>query len=89
LPAASLRTIDGRKRELEPLREDLLTTLRTHYDVWRAHGLAALHGEIAARDALRGRRVTVGETSGIAAGIRDDGRLQLDTGIVESGEVTF
>jgi BirA family biotin operon repressor/biotin-[acetyl-CoA-carboxylase] ligase len=89
LPAASLRTIDGREREIEPLLEDLLATLRGHYDSWRADGLAALHAVIAARDALRGRKVTVGEASGLAVGIRDDGRLELDTGVVESGEVTF
>jgi hypothetical protein len=33
--------------------------------------------------------VTVGEASGVAIGIRDDGRLELDTGVVESGEVTY
>lgn len=89
LPAASLRTIDGRVRKLEPLLEHLLTTLRAHYGTWREHGLAALHGEFAARDALRGRRVAVGDATGIALGIRDDGRLILDSGVVESGEVTF
>jgi BirA family biotin operon repressor/biotin-[acetyl-CoA-carboxylase] ligase len=89
LPAASLRTVDGRVRKLGPLLETLLATLREHYDTWREHGLAALHGEISARDALRGRHVTVGEATGVALGIRDDGRLELDSGVVESGEVTF
>lgn len=83
----SLRTIDGRERELEPLLDDLLATLRARYDDWVANGLP--HAEIAARDFLRGRRVRVGDTEGTAVGIRPDGRLELDTGIVESGEVVF
>ncbi len=89
LPAASLRTFDGRVRKIPPLLDDLLITLRSRYDVWRDRGLAALHGEIAARDVLRGRRVTVGGKTGIAVGIRPDGRLELDSGLVDSGEVTF
>ena len=89
LPAASLRTFDGRVRKIPPLLDDLLITLRSHYDKWRDHGLASLHGEITGRDVLRGRQVTVGDKAGIAIGIRVDGRLELDTGIVDSGEVTF
>ena len=87
LPSASLRTIDGRERDLGPLLDDLLTTLRARYDEWLAEGLP--HAEIAARDFLRGRRVSVNSLVGTAVGIRPDGRLELDTGIVESGEVVF
>jgi BirA family biotin operon repressor/biotin-[acetyl-CoA-carboxylase] ligase len=83
----SLRTIDGRERELEPLLDDLLATLRARYADWLEHGLP--HAEIAARDYLRGRRVTVGDTEGTVVGIRSDGRLELDTRIVESGEVVL
>jgi BirA family transcriptional regulator, biotin operon repressor / biotin---[acetyl-CoA-carboxylase] ligase len=83
--AASLRTIDGRERALAPLLEDLLATLRAHYGTWRDDGLAALHNEIAARDYLRGRSVE----QGTVIGIRPDGRLELDSGIVESGEVVI
>ena len=83
----SLQAIDGRERELAPLLDDLLATLRARYDDWHANGLP--HAEIAKRDFLRGRRVTVGSTTGTVVGIREDGRLELDTGIVESGEVVF
>jgi BirA family biotin operon repressor/biotin-[acetyl-CoA-carboxylase] ligase len=86
IPAASLRTIDGRERELAPLLDDLLVTLRDTYDAWLANGLA--HDEIAARDYLRGRTVTVNGITGTATGIRPDGRLQLGDAIVDSGEVS-
>lgn len=87
LPAASLRTVDGRMRKLEPLLEDLLATLRDRYDGWLAHGFP--HAAIAERDFLRGRRVSVNGVEGEVVGIRADGRLELDSGIVESGEVVF
>lgn len=83
----SLKTIDGRERELAPLLDDLLETLRTRYDDWLENGLP--HDEIAARDYLRGRHVIVGETEGTVVGIRPDGRLELDTRVVESGEVVI
>ena len=40
-------------------------------------GLAAFAAELAARDYLRGRRVRVGELTGIADGIEPDGRLAI------------
>lgn len=83
----SLRAIDGRERELEPLLDDLLETLRARYEEWLLHGLPL--EEISARDFLRGRTVTVGTLTGTAVGIREDGRLELDTGIAESGEVVL
>ena len=81
----SLKTIDGNEREVEPLLDDLLATLRDRYDDWLAHGLP--HDEIAARDFLRGKRVSVNGLEGDVVGIRPDGRLELDTGIVDSGSV--
>jgi BirA family biotin operon repressor/biotin-[acetyl-CoA-carboxylase] ligase len=84
--AASLRTIDGGERELAPLIDDLLATLRDAYDAWLATGLA--HDELAARDYLRGRTVTVGGTTGTVVGIRPDGRLELDDAIIDSGDVS-
>ncbi len=90
-PAASLRTLDGRDRELEPLLVELLRSLESAYSTWHDEGLAALHPRIAARDGLRGREVTVDGVTGIARGIRVDGRLELETAagavLVESGEV--
>jgi BirA family biotin operon repressor/biotin-[acetyl-CoA-carboxylase] ligase len=89
LPVASLRTLDGRARDLDELLRDLLHRLGVRYATWRADGLAALHTDIAARDALRGRAVTVGDVAGVARGIAPDGRLELEDGaFIESGEVS-
>ncbi|HEV2590666.1 MAG TPA: biotin--[acetyl-CoA-carboxylase] ligase [Gaiellaceae bacterium] len=81
----SLKTIDGQERELEPLLDDLLATLRARYDDWLVNGLP--HDEIAARDFLRGKRISVNGLEGEVVGIRPDGRLELDTGVVDSGSV--
>jgi BirA family biotin operon repressor/biotin-[acetyl-CoA-carboxylase] ligase len=89
-PVASLRTFDGRLRELEPLLADLLQALDEAYALWLIEGLQALHEDIAARDFLRGRQVSVGDATGVARAIRSDGRLELETAsgavVVESGE---
>jgi len=86
VPAASLRTT-GRERDVDALLDEVLTALDALYATWRREGLAALHERIVARDALRGRDVTVGDVSGTAAGIAADGRLQVGEALLESGEV--
>jgi BirA family transcriptional regulator, biotin operon repressor / biotin---[acetyl-CoA-carboxylase] ligase len=79
-PAASLRSLDGREHDVEALLAEVLRELEDAYRTWLADGLAALHPEIASRDALRG-------TAGYA-GIRADGKLELANGeLMESGEV--
>jgi len=92
-PAASLRTIDGRVREREPILADLLATLEQAYEAWVAGGIDALYGEIGARDFLRGRRVSVNGTTGTALMIARDGRLEIETAAgtvaVEGGELTY
>ena len=92
VPAASLRTIDGRERDVEELLGNLLATLERHYTTWVAGGLGPLHARIAERDFLRGRAVAVNGVSGIAQGIGKDGRLELEspsgTVFVASGEVS-
>jgi BirA family biotin operon repressor/biotin-[acetyl-CoA-carboxylase] ligase len=90
LPATSLRALDGREHDVEELLGDLLHALDGIYGTWRTAGLAALHPRIADRDALRGKRVAVGDVSGVARGIAPDGRLELEGSVfVESGEVRF
>jgi len=89
IAAASLRSLDGSERDREALLADLLVRLESAYGSWLADRLGALHGEIASRDALAGRAVSVGGRSGRALGIDRDGRLVLDSGPVESGEVTL
>jgi BirA family biotin operon repressor/biotin-[acetyl-CoA-carboxylase] ligase len=92
-PPASLRTVDGLVRERAGVLALLLTRLEERYDAWRASGLQAVRDSLAARDFLRGRRVAVNGTAGVAAGIDDAGRLRIDTSdglrAVESGEVAY
>jgi BirA family biotin operon repressor/biotin-[acetyl-CoA-carboxylase] ligase len=92
--AGSLRTLTGREWDREELLSSLLHDLSERYAQWRAGGLDAVYEGLAPRDFLRGRRVTVNGTSGIAAMVGRDGRLQIDTGhgelvSVESGEVSY
>lgn len=93
IPAASLRTIDGRERDREEVLETLLGRLEAAYGSWRTGGLEALYDEIGARDFLRGRRVSVDGRTGTGDGIERDGRLAVatDSGrvLVASGEVLF
>ena len=89
IPAASLRSLDGAERDRDLLLADLLERLEAAYGSWLAHGLAALHAEIASRDALAGRAVSVDGRGARALGIDADGRLILDSGPVESGEVVL
>ena len=89
VPAASLRTLDGAERDRDELLAGLLERLEAAYDSWLAGGLTALHAELSSRDALAGRAVTVDGRSGRALGIDEEGRLVLDSGPVESGEVSL
>ena len=91
--AASLRTVDGRVRDREEVLGSLLAQLDRLYAAWREGGLDAVYEDLAARDFLRGRRVTVDGVEGVAQMIGRDGRLEVSTGsgpvLVESGEVLF
>ncbi len=87
IEAASLRTVDGTERDRAPLLADVLWRLEQHYDAWVAGGLDAVFDGLGSRDFLRGRRVRVNETEGVAAGLDRAGRLVVDGRPVESGEV--
>jgi BirA family transcriptional regulator, biotin operon repressor / biotin---[acetyl-CoA-carboxylase] ligase len=94
VPAASLRTVDGRPRERAPILASLLVGLERYYDRWLDRGIDGIHVELGSRDFLRGRRVSVDDAHGVAVGIDDRGRLQIDLEgggrrLVESGEVTY
>ena len=93
VPAASLRTVDGRERDREQVLDLLLAHLDRLYDAWREGGLDAVYEDLGARDFLRGRRVTVDGTAGTAQMITRNGRLAVETDSgpieVESGEVAF
>ncbi len=92
--AGSLRTLVGREWDREALLSSLLDDLDLRYAEWRAGGLDAVYEGLAPRDFLRGRRVSVNGTSGVAAKIARDGRLEIEVGhgdvvTVESGEVLY
>ena len=91
--AGSLRSVTGREYDRAPIMVDLLLELEHRYDAWRDGGLAALYEDLAARDFLRGRRVTVDGVAGTAQMIVRDGRLAVSTSdgllVLESGEVLF
>lgn len=90
-PATSLRLVAGREHDRRELLVALLAELELAYERWLDGGLAAMHGELAARDFLAGRVVTMGDIRGVAAGIAPDGRLLVEcdgeTLAVTSGEV--
>jgi BirA family biotin operon repressor/biotin-[acetyl-CoA-carboxylase] ligase len=92
--AGSLRTLTGREWNREELLASLLDDLGRRYSEWRAGGLDAVYEGLAPRDFLRGRRVSVNGTSGVASKIDRDGRLEIAVGhgeriTVESGEVSY
>jgi BirA family biotin operon repressor/biotin-[acetyl-CoA-carboxylase] ligase len=93
VPAGSLRTVDGVERDRAALLVELLARLEDAYATWRDGGIEALFGALGPRDFLRGRRVSVDGTSGVAIGIDRAGRLELEADgghrTIESGEVTY
>jgi BirA family biotin operon repressor/biotin-[acetyl-CoA-carboxylase] ligase len=93
VPPASLRTVDGRTRDRAPLLADLLVRLEQAYDTWRSGGLEAIYDGLGARDFLRGRRVSVDGTAGVAVGIDRSGHLAIEADgervVVSSGDVAY
>ena len=79
LKATSLRVADGRVRDRAELLAHIAAGLEASYRTWQAHGLDAIAGELAEKDVLRGQKVSVESLQGVAAGIRADGALLLDT----------
>ena len=91
--AGSHRSIPGHEPPPAAILAELLLELERRYDAWREQGLESLYEDLAARDFLRGRRITVDGTAGTAQLIARDGRLEVDIGsgrvMLESGEVLF
>jgi BirA family biotin operon repressor/biotin-[acetyl-CoA-carboxylase] ligase len=88
VPAVSLRVLSGRAFDREEVLRALLDRLDALYERWREAGLGAVHTGLAARDVLRGRRVSVDGAAGIAGGIDAEGRLLVDGRPVRSGDVS-
>jgi BirA family transcriptional regulator, biotin operon repressor / biotin---[acetyl-CoA-carboxylase] ligase len=92
--AGSLRSLTGREWDREAILSTLLEDLDRGYLAWRAGGLDALYEGLGPRDFLRGRRVSVNGTSGVASMINREGRLEIEVGhgelvTVDSGEVVY
>ena len=92
--AGSLRSETGLRWDRDQVLDAVLDDLGRRYDQWRTGGLDAIYDGLGARDFLRGRRVTVDGTSGVAELIDRDGRLRVALGhgesvAVESGEVAY
>lgn len=92
--AGSLRTLTGREWDREELLETLLEDLGSRYAAWREGGLDSVYEGLGPRDFLRGRRVSVNGTSGIASKIDRTGRLEIavehgELVTVDSGEVRY
>ena len=92
LAATSLHVETGLDPDLTALRDALLDGLRVRLEVFDRSGLAGLADELAARDALRGRSITLRladgtSSSGIATGIGPDGALLVDDRPHHAGEV--
>jgi BirA family biotin operon repressor/biotin-[acetyl-CoA-carboxylase] ligase len=92
--AGSLLTLTGREWRRDQLLDSLLADLERTYAAWRSGGLDAVYEGLAPRDFLRGRRVSVNGTSGVATMIDRQGRLEIEVGhgdvvAVESGEVLY
>ncbi len=93
IPAGSLYTIDGIKRERGPLLVAILDRLEVNYDAWMERGLDGVYDSLGSRDFLRGRRISVNGESGVGVKIDRDGRFVVDVGgeqrAVESGEIAY
>ena len=92
--AGSLRTLTGREWDREALLAGLLEDLGSRYSAWRSAGLDGVYEGLGPRDFLRGRRVSVNGTTGVATMINREGRLEIQVGhgnvvTVESGEVLY
>jgi BirA family transcriptional regulator, biotin operon repressor / biotin---[acetyl-CoA-carboxylase] ligase len=92
--AGSVLTLTGRELDREDLLATLLDDLAARYGGWRDGGLDAVYEGLGPRDFLRGRRVRVNGTSGVATMIDRQGRLEIAVGhgalvSVDSGEVDY
>ena len=93
IPVGSLLTTDAVERERAPLLGVLVGEVERSYKLWQAGGLGELYEELGSRDFLRGRRITVDGSSGLAVAIDRSGRLEIELDgerrLIESGDVAY
>ena len=75
------------------VRDAVLAALDDAYGRWKSGGFAAIYGEVAAIDVLKGRRLSVRQTDvddvpvrGVSNGINPDGSLDVEGVCVYAGE---
>lgn len=76
--AVSLEDLGATDLSLEPLLLDLLLALQQRFLELLSRGFRAQHAEFGRFDFLNGRSITVGESSGTARGIAENGALLLE-----------
>jgi BirA family biotin operon repressor/biotin-[acetyl-CoA-carboxylase] ligase len=90
-PPTSLALAGGHDLARERVAAELIAAIGERFAAFAAAGLPSLLPELRARDWLCGRRVTVGDVAGVAAGIDAEGRLLVDDGAafhaITAGEV--
>ncbi len=79
LASTSLHVASGRTFDRAELLCALAHDLELAYEAWQDDGLLAVSPELAARDALLGEQLRVGDVAGVGAGIAEDGSLRIDT----------
>jgi BirA family biotin operon repressor/biotin-[acetyl-CoA-carboxylase] ligase len=78
--ATSLALLSGGSPPCEDVLAEVLGELEERLVVFEARGLAPFVDELRKHDALLGERLTVGDVSGVGAGIDAAGALLVDTG---------
>jgi BirA family transcriptional regulator, biotin operon repressor / biotin---[acetyl-CoA-carboxylase] ligase len=93
VPAGSLYTIDGIKRERGALLAAILDRFEVNYDAWVERGLDGVYDSLGSRDFLRGRRIAIDGETGVGVMIDRGGRFVVDVDgeqrAVESGEIAY
>lgn len=81
------------KKTLKQVKDALLNEIAWWHGLWRMRGFAAIHPEVAARDLLRGRTLTIRQTDGdkqpvkgFCKGIAEDGALVIGDRRIYAGE---
>lgn len=91
--AVSLEELGAVELSRELLLADILAAMERRFHELGSRGFASAHAEFSRFDLLHGRSVTVGEHSGIACGIADNGALLLScdgvTRQIVAGTVSF
>ena len=78
--ATSMALLESRCVDREQLLVDILMALERRTEMYEQHGLAAILEDLRRYDAIGGKLVRIGEKTGVARGITDQGALLLDQG---------